>query len=149
MAIKQSRNPRWERDELILALDLYFEVNPNQISDLDPRMVNLSNILKKMNIPATTKNLENFRNPSGVYMKMCNFLRLDPSYHGSGLTRGSKLDKVIWNEFSSNRVLLRKTTIDILNSRRENTQNKSFNVLDHERNKKIVQDVIKGIKNHD
>jgi 5-methylcytosine-specific restriction enzyme A len=144
MSINRGRNPPWEREELILALDLYFEANPNQISDLDHRVINLSNILKKMNIPATTQNLENFRNPNSVYMKMCNFLALDPSYYGSGLTRGSKLDKIIWDEFSSNPILLRKAAINILHSKSD--QNKSFNELDHEKNKKIFREVIAIVK---
>ncbi|MGO8882044.1 MAG: HNH endonuclease [Desulfomonilaceae bacterium] len=32
-------------------------------------------------------------------MKLCNFLRLDPSYKGEGLKAGSKLDSEVWNKF--------------------------------------------------
>ena len=142
------RSPRWEREELILALDLYFEVNPYQTSDQDPKVINLSNLLKKLNIP-TADNVENFRNPNSVYMKMCNFLAHDPSYKGSGLLNGGKLDKVVWDEFSSDRELLRKTSIDILNSRGLKETTKSFNLIDHEKNKKIMQNVIKNLKNNE
>ena len=34
-------------------------------------------------------------------MKLCNFLRADPSYTGKGLDAGSKLDLEVWGEFAS------------------------------------------------
>nr|MDH3082505.1 hypothetical protein [Bacillus subtilis] len=39
-------------------------------------------------------------------MKLNNFKRLDPDAPGSGLVRGGKLEKVIWEEFSANRSML-------------------------------------------
>lgn len=94
------RNPKWTRDELILALDLYFKVNPLHTSEKHPAIVALSDLLNKLPIHATSETNAKFRNPSGVYMKLCNFLRFDPSYTGTGLQAGSKLDEEIWNEFS-------------------------------------------------
>ena len=41
-----------------------------------------------------------FRNPNGVYMKLCNFLRLDPSYEGAGLRAGGQLEEVVWEEYA-------------------------------------------------
>jgi hypothetical protein len=38
-------------------------------------------------------------------MKLCNFLRLDPSYEG-GLKAGSHLDEEVWNEFANDRTRL-------------------------------------------
>jgi hypothetical protein len=32
-------------------------------------------------------------------MKLCNFLALDPSYHGKGLERGGRLEQQVWSEF--------------------------------------------------
>jgi 5-methylcytosine-specific restriction protein A len=47
-----------------------------------------------------------FRNPNGVYMKLCNFLTRDPDYHGKGLERGGHLEQEVWDEFVDNRELL-------------------------------------------
>lgn len=44
------RNPPWERDELILALDLYFQHKPTSISKAHATVVELSNILNQLPI---------------------------------------------------------------------------------------------------
>jgi predicted HNH restriction endonuclease len=56
-----------------------------------------------------------FRNANGVYMKLCNFLRLDPSYKGAGLQRGGKSEKVIWNEFAQDHKCLSSIATAIRN----------------------------------
>lgn len=89
----------WTRDELILALELYFRVNPTHTSEKHPEIQQLSQILNSLPIHAKSDLRQNFRNPTGVYMKLCNFSRLDPSYKGEGLKAGSKLDSEVWNEF--------------------------------------------------
>ena len=110
-----ARNPFWTRDELILALDLYFR-KPEISSEKDPEIIALSELLKSLPIHNTKIIQPNFRNPTGVYMKLCNFLRFDPNYHGVGLDAGSKLDEVVWNEFAENPELLRKTANAIRNN---------------------------------
>jgi 5-methylcytosine-specific restriction protein A len=94
------RNPDWERDELILALDLYFRVPPNNASQDHPEVVGLSRLLNALPIHADRPDNVRFRNSNGVYMKLCNFLRFDPSYQGSGLRRGNKLEEAVWREFA-------------------------------------------------
>jgi hypothetical protein len=76
------RNPPWQRDELILALDLYFRFPPSGISQDHPEVVRLSEILNALPIHAGRDGAATFRNPNGVYMKLCNFLRFDPNYAG-------------------------------------------------------------------
>ena len=95
-----SRNPPWTRDELILALNLYFQHNPSHISQSHRRVVELSELLNRLSVHTERPDAVRFRNPNGVYMKLCNFLRFDLSYSGSGLTRGGKLEDELWNEFS-------------------------------------------------
>ena len=97
------RNPSWSRDELILALDLYFKHNPATISQNHPSVTELSATLNSLGM--RLRRIENgkFRNDNGVYMKLCNFLRFDPSYTGSGLTRGGKLEEEVWSEYSQNK----------------------------------------------
>ncbi len=93
------KNPPWTRDELILALELYFRVNPTHASENHTEVQPLSHVLESLPIHAKSDLHQNFRNPTGVYMKLCNFLRLDPSYKGEGLKAGSKLDSEVWDEF--------------------------------------------------
>ena len=71
-------------------------------------VINLSNILKKMQYYTDVPSAETYRNPNSVYMKLCNYLSLDPSYSGVGLHRVGKTDKEIWEEFSQNRKRLSK-----------------------------------------
>lgn len=93
------RNPPWAKDELILALDLYFRVDVSKLSSKDPRITELSDLLNKLNVHDSSLHQEKFRNPNGVYMKLMNFLRLDPSYTGKGLDQGSKMDVLVWEEY--------------------------------------------------
>jgi len=108
------RNPPWTRDELILALDLYFRVNPLKTSEKNPEIVKASTLLNKLPIHRERPDVEKFRNPSGVYMKLCNLLRLDPSYKGVGLKAGSQLDKVVWDEYATDKDNLRAVAEAIL-----------------------------------
>lgn len=103
------RNPVWTRDELILALDLYFRVDPSHASKKHPEIVALSELLNALPIGQDKEADERFRNANGVYMKLCNFLRLDPNYTGKGLTAGSHLDEAVWNEFAYDKGLLANT----------------------------------------
>jgi 5-methylcytosine-specific restriction protein A len=97
------RNPPWQRDELILALDLYFRFPPNSINQEHPDVVQLSEVLNALPIHSTRPEVERFRNANGVYMKLCNFLRFDPTYTGSGLSRGNRLEETVWRDFAENR----------------------------------------------
>jgi hypothetical protein len=97
------RNPPWVREELILALDLYFRIDPLKTSETNPEILALSELLNRLPIHGDRPDIARFRNANGVYMKLCNFLRLDPSYHGSGLKAGSKADAKVWEEFANNR----------------------------------------------
>lgn len=96
------RNPDWVREEVILALDVYFRIDAVRSSPTTPEIVELSELLNQL--PFHREKIANmsFRNPTGVHMILCNFLALDPNYPGSGLNRGSKLQKEVWSEFCEN-----------------------------------------------
>lgn len=100
------RNPRWHRDELILALDLYFKLAPGQIHAHTPAIIELSQILNALPFSEAKTDAERFRNPNGVGLKLSNFLAIDPGYKGKGMQSYSKLDEQVFNEFRKNRTLL-------------------------------------------
>jgi len=103
-----ARNPPWSRDELILALALYFRHSPLHISKTHREVVALSRLLNRLPLQTDRPDAERFRNPNGVYMKMCNFLALDPKYSGTGLSAGGKKDKEVWDDYAEDRARLRR-----------------------------------------
>ena len=94
------KNPPWARDELILAMDLYMKRRPSAPSQTDPDVLELSRILNALPIHTLRPDVEKFRNPNGVSMKLANFQALDPQYQGVGLSRGAKADAEVWDHFS-------------------------------------------------
>jgi 5-methylcytosine-specific restriction protein A len=105
-AAGSKRNRKWNRDELILALDLYFQARPKNLDDTDSRVVALSKTLNGLPSAQSAVDPSKFRNPNGVSMKIYNLKRFDPDYKGAGLTRGNHLEEVVWNEFASDPVRL-------------------------------------------
>jgi len=97
------RNPKWEIDELILALDLYYQLDLNNIDDSNPAIIELSRLLNLLPIHQQSTENGTFRNPNGVAMKLSNFMRFDPSYQGKGLERGNRLEEVVWDRYNHNR----------------------------------------------
>lgn len=111
-----SRNPDWTRDELIVALDLYFRCGRKWLPHTHPEVVAVSQLLNKLPIHESQVRDSNFRNPRGVSMELGNFLSLDPQYQGTGLSRGSKLSKEIWDEFAHDIYRLARTAVAISKS---------------------------------
>lgn len=101
--VAQHRNPPWERQELILALELYMKHRAKVPSESHPDVQSLSRLLRDLKVfgALDRPDPERFRNPNGVAMKLSNFLRLDPTYHGKGLDAGSRRDEEIWLEFAN------------------------------------------------
>ena len=108
-------NPKWQRDELILALDLYFRFNLSQKSNKHSAVIELSRILNSLPIHSYIPDKEKYRNANSVYMKLGNFSSLDPNYQGLGLQRGGKLDEIIWKEFSNDKQYLSAIAKSIIN----------------------------------
>lgn len=107
----KQRNENWSRDELILALDLYFKNRERLPDKNDPQVIQLSEFLRSL--AAHTGFLSpTFRNPNGVYMKLGNFRALDPSYTKDGkrgLQAGGKGDKAVWDAFAETPEKLHET----------------------------------------
>lgn len=90
-----SRPPAWSRDELILALDLYLRVG--KARQHDPQVIGLSQILRSAR--GADLSDRSLRSPDSVHLKLQNFLRSDPSYRGTGMAAGNKLEAEVWAEF--------------------------------------------------
>ena len=109
------KSPNWCRDELILALDLYFREPRARGSKSHPGVGKLSAILNKFPVHPSHDREGYLRNPNGVAMKLGNFLPFDPEYDGRGLSQGGKLDKEVWEEFLGvDRKRLRQAADEVL-----------------------------------
>jgi 5-methylcytosine-specific restriction enzyme A len=113
MDATKTRNPNWSRDEIILALNLYFELNGKDEVPNNQSVIDLSATLNRLS------NLENrsttFRNPDGVAMKLQNLRYFDTGRTG-GLPAGSKLDEKAFREFYNDRPTLRAIAEQIISS---------------------------------
>jgi 5-methylcytosine-specific restriction enzyme A len=89
-------NPKWTRDEAILALALYFESGKKILPKTDPRVESLSEILRQMPFHDVDARKDSFRNPDGVALKLQNFHFLAT---GEGLGNTSTIDKQVWRDF--------------------------------------------------
>ena len=91
-------NPPWNREELILLMDLY--ARHGALSSQHAEVIELSKLLNRLAGRAPTPT---FRNPTGISMKLANLLALDPDYPGVGLSAASRGDQAIWDEFTDHR----------------------------------------------
>ncbi|MBD8489193.1 HNH endonuclease [Echinicola sp. CAU 1574] len=127
------RNPKWHRDEIILALDLYYSLEPGQIHGRNPAVIELSELLNRLPIFDIKPDAVKFRNPNGVGLKLSNFLAIDPEYHGKGMQSFSKLDEQVFNEFDGKRYELKKIANSIRNAVKDvNLSNKLYKIPENE-----------------
>ncbi len=113
---------KWERDELIIAFNVYCQLPFGKIHSRNPLIIRVS---KKLN-----------RTPSSLAMKMLNFASLDPMIIDSGrhgLGNASSSDRAIWQEFHQDwerlaleGQLLLKTANVISSKKLENIELKDF-----------------------
>lgn len=81
----------WQREELLLALNLYCRLSFGQYHNRNPEIIKLADFMG--------------RSPNAVAMKLSNFASFDP-YHQSrgikGLQNAGQADRDMWDEFSTN-----------------------------------------------
>lgn len=129
------RNPKWHRDEIILTLNLYFELESSNFISSNPQIIELSRTLNKLPIHSTELRKIDFRNPNGVAMKLSNFTAIDPKNESKGLTSYSQLDKKTFFEFNENLEELKRISTLIMESiNNEETVNKLYKIEDEEDN---------------
>jgi hypothetical protein len=110
------KNRPWSKEELILALELYFRIGLKD--NRHPDVINLSQTLNQLSDATTEGDPGRFRNPAGVAMKLSNFARLDGAYRGKGMTHGNKLEPGVWNEFNGKKAELAAAVAHIESSLR-------------------------------
>ena len=101
------RNPSWSRDETILLLDLYLRA-PNA-GARQPDLVELSAHLNERARLSGGDPRDDFRNPSGIAMKLRNMAHSDPAFIATGragLANGNSINAEVWAEFADDRAAL-------------------------------------------
>jgi 5-methylcytosine-specific restriction enzyme A len=84
-----TREPKWVRDELILACDLALQNNWQGIGANDERAQKLSDLLQRMPIHPIEVRGPTFRNPSGVARKTYETATNHPDYQGVPIKIGA------------------------------------------------------------
>ncbi|PRY22731.1 histidine kinase/DNA gyrase B/HSP90-like ATPase [Spirosoma oryzae] len=100
------KNPNWLREELILALDLYFKLSFGQMDGRNPLVKSLSEELKALGLHQYIPDTVSFRSPNSVSLKLANFKSFDPGRSGTGMEGSGLLDRQVWNEFHTDRARL-------------------------------------------
>ena len=93
-------NPKWTRDETIIALDLYFDSAGFIPSSSDQRVIEVSELLRALPYHDQAARKPSFRNPDGVSFKLQNIRQVAT---GKGLGNVSQMDRKVWNELGSKR----------------------------------------------
>ena len=88
-------NPKWTRDETIIALDLYFDSAGTIPSSSDERVIEVSRLLRALPYHDQAARKASFRNPDGVSFKLQNLRQVAT---GKGLGNVSKMDRFVWEE---------------------------------------------------
>jgi 5-methylcytosine-specific restriction enzyme A len=102
------KNPAWTREEIILALDLYFKLDYGQMHGSNPYVIQLSKELRNLNIHVNIPEPISFRSINSVALKLANFKKLDQNFSGKGMRDGAKQDRETWKEFHRHRDTLKK-----------------------------------------
>lgn len=89
-------NPNWTRDETMLALDLFKQLDGKVPSPKSKEVKALSEVLRSLPYHAEAAKQPTFRNPDGVGFKLMNIRQVAT---GKGLGNVSNMDRQVWAEF--------------------------------------------------
>ncbi|MBU2669522.1 DUF3883 domain-containing protein [Actinoplanes bogorensis] len=106
------RNPAWTREEIILACELVADNGWKELRTPDPKVQQLSKVLRSMSIHPVENQLPSFRSPDSVSRKTSDLMTAHPSYQGKP-TRGSKLDREVIDAFENEPQAMRATAARI------------------------------------
>lgn len=103
-------NPPWNRDETILALELFIDAGMVALPATETRVVELSNLLRAMPFNKENSRKPSFRNPAGVSFKLSN---LQSVAGGKGFANASRNDHAVWAYFQNRHQALRRVATQI------------------------------------
>lgn len=109
-----TQNPPWTRDELLLALDYYLDHADDYFSPTGEGVRDLTSKISQVAKAIGLTGSDTLRNANGVSMKLLNFRAHDPNHDTKGLSRGNKLEEVVWAEFAGKPAGLKKVVSTIL-----------------------------------
>lgn len=97
------QRPPWGRQELILALELYFDVGAADYRS-SRKVQELSRVIRAMHYDQPYVDDPRFRSASSVSRKLKNIAWIDPrNTRGTAQSHGSAVDEEIWDEFAEDR----------------------------------------------
>ncbi|WP_247716862.1 HNH endonuclease [Gymnodinialimonas ceratoperidinii] len=114
----ETRNPPWTRDELLVALDYYLDNTDDYFSPKGEGVLELTAKISQVAKALGLTGSDTLRNANGVSMKLLNFRAHDPNHDTKGLSRGNKLEEVVWAEFADNPKALKKVVASIVDATR-------------------------------
>ncbi|HEY3718391.1 MAG TPA: HNH endonuclease [Jatrophihabitantaceae bacterium] len=94
----EPRNPDWTRDEVILACSLVASNGWRYLSATDQRVIELSGILRSLELHPDAERSSTFRNANSVARKTADIATQHPGYIGRP-TRGGKHDREVLTAF--------------------------------------------------
>lgn len=118
----QKRNPKWTRNEIIITLDFYFKHYPHLPERNSQEIKQISDILRNLELENSKNINSNYRNVTGVYMKLMNFHSINPDEEAKGLSGGSALDREIFLEFQNNQKVLSNFAKEIMSDEINHTK---------------------------
>lgn len=114
LSMATTRNPPWTRDELLVALDYYMSNPDDYFSPSGEGVLDLTAKISQVAKALGLTGSDTLRNANGVSMKLLNFRAHDPNHDTKGLSRGNKLEEVVWAEYADDPAALKKVVASIL-----------------------------------
>jgi 5-methylcytosine-specific restriction protein A len=95
MADEGRRAPDWAWEEIVLACDLVVQNDWQQLGAANPQVIELSQLLQKMDIHPLEVRGDKFRNPNGVGRKTADIATARPGYQGGKTNGGRRTEEVV------------------------------------------------------
>lgn len=108
------KNQKWDKEEEILLLNLYLKIKTENYTEDHPDIILLSKLLIRRANYLGIKINENYRNKTGIYMKLKNIQSIDLKGE-AGLSNYSTMDQKVWNEYSFDKNNLELLCQEIIN----------------------------------
>lgn len=107
-----NKNIKWEEEEVILLIELYFKLKATKYDKNKPEILELCDLLRKRADKLNITINDTFRNKTGVFMKLKNIEAVE-NKSLVGLSNYSKLDRNIFNKYINNQQKLKDDSNEI------------------------------------